>query len=230
MLRIGDGVYVNLSSPTAQADRLVKQPGHGWKRLAGGSSYTWHEHRLAPPPYESGRYGVVAQWSVPVVVDGRRAAIGGAFMRVARPRWWLWLAAVLLVVAAAVAWLSRGRRGGGVVAIGAFLVSAAAAVVCQTALLLRDSPTGRLSWIGLGVGIAIAAGAVAFVLLGRGITRIYTAGGLGAGIAAWTLSWFGVFFHGAVIAALPGTVVRACCAAAVAGGLTAVAGSLTVHE
>jgi hypothetical protein len=230
MLRIGDGVYVNLSSPTAQADRLVKTPSHGWRRLAGGSSYTWHEHRLAPPPYESGRYGVVARWSVPVVVDGRRAAIGGAFIRVARPRWWLWLAGPLVLVAAAVAWLSRGARGSGALAIGAFLVAAAAAVVCQTALLLRDSPTGRLSWIGLGVGIAIAAGAVGLVLFGRGITRIYTAGGLGAGVAAWTLSWFGVFFHGAVIAALPGTVVRAFCAAAVAGGLTAVAGSLAVHE
>jgi hypothetical protein len=115
------------------------------------------------------------------------------------------------------------------VATGAFFVAAAAAVVCQTALLLRDSPTGRLSWIGLGVGIAVAVGAIALVLLGRGITRAYTAGGLGAGIAAWTLSWFGVFFHGAVIAALPGDAVRALCAIALTGGLVAVAGSLAVQ-
>jgi hypothetical protein len=44
------------------------------------------------------------------------------------------------------------------------------------------------------------------------------------------LSWWGVFFHGAVIAALPGDVVRVFCALALAAGLVAVAGSLTVHE
>ena len=167
---------------------------------------------------------------MPVVVDGRHGAIGGAFVRVARPRWWLWLGVPLLLAGAGAAWLSRGRARGGAVAIAAFALAAAAAIVCQVALLLRDSPTGRLSWIGLGAGIALAIGAVALVVLGRGITRIYTAGGLGAGIAAWTLSWFGVFFHGAVIAALPGAIVRACCATAVACGLVAVAGSLTVHE
>ncbi|HEV2592358.1 MAG TPA: hypothetical protein VGU02_10745 [Gaiellaceae bacterium] len=230
MLRIGDGVFVNLSSPTAQADRLVKQPSHGWKRLASGSSFTWHEHRLSPPPFESGRYGVVARWSVPVVVDGRHGAVGGAFVRVARPHWWLWLGAALLVAVAGGAWLSRGRARGGAVAIAAFALAAAAAIACQVALLLRDSPSGRLSWFGLAAGIALAIGAIALVVLGRGITRIYTAGGIGAGIAAWALSWFGVFFHGAVIAALPGALVRALCATAVACGLVAVAGSLTVHE
>ena len=230
MLRFDHGVFVNLSSPTAQADRIVKKPSHGWRRVARGSTYAWHEHRLSPPPFQSGRYGVVAQWSVPVVVDGRHGSVGGSFVRVARPRWWLWLAIPVAIVAAAAAWLVRGRRGGAWTAIVAFLAAAAAAVVCQTALLLRDSPTGRLSWIGLGVGIAVAVAACGLVVAARGITRIYTAGGLGAGIAAWTLSWWGVFFHGAVIAALPGDVVRACCALALAGGLVAVAGSLTVHE
>lgn len=230
MLWIGDGVYVNLSSPTAQADRLVKTPAHGWRKLANGSSFAWHEHRLSPPPFVSGRYGVVAQWSVPLIVDGKRAAIGGDFVRVARPMWWLWLGVPLALATAAAAVLIRRRRGGAVAAVGAFLAAAAAAVVCQTALLLRDSPSGRLSWIGLGVGIAVAVAAIGLVVAGRGITRVYTAGGLGAGVAAWTLSWFGVFFHGAVIAALPADVVRVCCALAFAAGLIAVAGSLTVHE
>jgi hypothetical protein len=230
MLRFDHGVFVNLSSPTAQADRIVKQPAKGWRQVASGSTYTWHEHRLSPPPFRKGPYGAVAQWSVPVVVDGAHGAVGGSFVRVARPHWWLWLAIPLVLVAGGVAWLVRGRRGAAWTAIGAFLAAAAAAVVCQTALLLRDSPTGRLSWVGLGIGIAVAIAACALVVAARGITRIYTAGGLGAGIAAWTLSWWGVFFHGAVIAALPGDAVRACCAVALAGGLVAVAGSLTVHE
>ena len=229
MLRFDHGVFVNLSSPTAQADRIVVKPAHGWRQVASGTSYAWHEHRLSPPPYVHGRYGTVARWSVPVVVDGRRGTVGGDFVRVARPPWWLWLGGALVAAAAGAALVFRARRGGGAVAVGAFLVAAAAAVVCQTALLLRDSPSGRLSWIGLGIGIAVAVAAVALVLAGRGTTRAYTAGGLGAGVAAWTLSWFGVFFHGAVIAALPGDAVRACCAAALVGGLVAVAGSLTVQ-
>lgn len=230
MLRIGDGVFVNLASPTAQADRLVTRPSHGWRRLAGGSSFAWHEHRLSPPPWIGGRYGPVASWSVPLLVDGRHTAIGGTFVRVPRPNWWLWLAVPLFAAVAIGAWLARGQKNGPAMALAAFVVAAAAAVACQMALLLRDSPSGRLSWIGLGVGIAVAVAAVGFVLVARGITRIYTAGGLGAGIAAWTLSWFGVFFHGAVIAALPADAVRACCAVALAGGLVAVAGSLAVHE
>jgi hypothetical protein len=230
MLRFDHGVFVNLSSPTAQADKIVVKPSHGWRQVASGMSYAWHEHRLAPPPFHAGHYGVVAQWSVPLVADGRHATLGGSFVRVPRPHWWLWLAIPFAIAAAGVAWLVRARRGGTWTAIGAFLASAVAAVVCQTALLLRDSPSGRLSWIGLGIGIAVAVAAVALVVFAHGITRVYTAGGLGAGVAAWTLSWWGVFFHGAVIAALPGVAVRLCCALALAGGLVAVAGSLTVHE
>lgn len=230
MLRFDGGVFVNLSSPTAQADRLVKQPSTGWRQLAKGMSYTWHEHRLSPPPWQGGRYGTVARWSVPLLVDGRRRTLGGAFVRVARPRWWLWLALPLAAVAAVVAWLTFQPRRGGITAVSGFFAAAAAAVVAQTALLLRDSPTGRLSWVGLGIGIAVALAAVGVVLFGHGVARAYTAGGLGAGVAAWTLSWLGVFFHGAVIAALPGDVVRLCCAAALTCGLVALAGSLTVHE
>lgn len=230
MLRFDRGVFVNLSSPTAQADRLVTKPSTGWRQLAGGMSYAWHEHRLSPPPWQSGRYGTIARWSVPLLIAGRRRTLGGTFVRVARPRWWLWLAVPLAAVGAAVLWLTFRPKRGAVAAITAFFVAAAAAVVAQTALLLRDSPSGRLSWIGLGVGIAVAVAAVGVVLFGRGVTRAYTAGGLGAGVAAWTLSWVGVFFHGAVIAALPGNVVRVCCAVALAFGLIAVAGSLTVHE
>jgi hypothetical protein len=230
MLRFDGGVFVNLSSPTAQADRLVKKPSTGWRQLSKGMAYTWHEHRLSPPPWQAGPYGTVARWSVPLVVDGQRRTLGGTFVRVARPRWWLWLIGPLAAVGAAVAWLTYRPQRGGIAAVSGFFAAAAAAVVAQTALLLRDSPTGRLSWIGLGVGIAVAAAAVAVVLYGRGIGRAYTAGGLGAGVAAWTLSWVGVFFHGAVIAALPGDVVRVCCAAALGCGLVAVAGSLAVHE
>lgn len=227
MLRFDGGVWVNLASPTAQADRLVTTPGHGWRRLSGAHAFSWHEHRLAPPPYVHGDYGPVAQWSVPLLVDGRPRTLHGVFVRVPRPRWWLWLGGSLAV---AVAGGALVRRLGAAATIAAGCAAGAAAIVCETAFALRDSPTGRLSWIGLGVGIVVAVAAAAFIALSRGVGRAYAAGGIGAGIAAVTLSWLGIFFHGAVIAALPASAVRIACAVALAGGLTAVAGALSVRE
>jgi hypothetical protein len=228
MLRFGDGgVFVNRSSPTAQANRIVRTPGHGWHRVGSGDSYAWHEHRLAPPPFAHGPYGPVASWAVPVVVDGRPESLGGRFVRVVRPRWWLWLAGVLVAVLAGVA---LARRYGKVVALVGVAVAASAAVACQTAFVLRDSPNGRLSWVGIVVAAVILAGGAALLGFSRGIARTYAAGGIGAGIAALTLPWIGVFFHGAVIAALPAKAIRFGCAAAIVCGLVALAGSLEVHE
>jgi hypothetical protein len=209
MLRIDDGVWVNLASPTAQANRLITTPGQGWRRLASGRSFAWHEHRLAPPPYVNGDYGPVAQWTVPVAVDGRRDRIGGSFLRVRRPHWWLWLGGTAAAVAAAVVVVRRRPRVATAVAVAALGVAGVAAVVCQTAFVLRDSPTGRLSWIGIGIGMAVAAACLALV-------------------AALTLSWLGVFFHGAIVAALPGDAIRVGCALALGGGLVALTGALKV--
>lgn len=231
MLRFGpDGVFVSRSSPTAQADRLVSKPTPGWGRVASGSAFSWHEHRLAPPPYVDGAYGPVAAWSVPLVVDGRRAVLGGRFVRVGRPRWWLWLGGVALAVLAGFALSRTGRRSGVLLAFAGVILAATAAIACQTAFVLRDSPTGRLSWVGIVVGSVVVSGAAALIGFSRGVARVYAAGGIGAGIAALTLPWIGVYFHGVVVAALPGTAMRFGCALACAAGLIALCGSLVVHE
>jgi hypothetical protein len=230
MLRFREGVWeVNESSPTAQADRLVVHARPGWRQVARGSAFAWHEHRLAPPPYSGGSFGPVARWSVPLVVDGRRTAVGGVFERVRRPRWWLWLGATLVLAAAAGAALARGPGHGAGPAVAAVVVAGAAAILCQTAFVLRDSPTGRVPWVGVGLGLGIAVVSAGLLAASRGPTRAYVAGAIGAGVAALTLSWVGVFFHGAVVAALPGAGVRIACAAALGAGLVALAGSLTVH-
>jgi hypothetical protein len=226
MLRFRDGVWVNLASPTAQANRLVTTPGKGWRRLSSASTFVWHEHRLAPPPYVQGVYGPVAQWAVPVAVDGRRGRIAGAFLRVRRPQWWLWFVGLVVAVATAVMLVRRKPRAATAVAVSAVAVAGVAAVVCQTAFVLRDSPTGRLSWIGIGIGLAVAAACLAFVAIGRGVERAYAAAAVGAGVAALTLSWLGVFFHGAIVAALPGNAIRLGCALALGGGLVALTGAV----
>src|SRR5260221_5700762 len=69
MLRIGPGgVWVNRASVTAVANRLTGL-SHGWKRLASGHSYSWHEHPLATPPYGS-KVGPRARFAIPATGDG----------------------------------------------------------------------------------------------------------------------------------------------------------------
>src|SRR5436305_12918636 len=76
MLRIGPpGAAVNRASITAVAERLTKL-SNGWTRVSSTPSFTWHEHRLAPPPYSSAT-GAVARFEIPATVDGRPVTIGG---------------------------------------------------------------------------------------------------------------------------------------------------------
>jgi len=229
MLRFGDGVWVNESSPTAEANRLVVTARNGWRRVTGGRTFSWHEHRLSPPPFASGAYGPVARWSVPVLVDGRRTAVSGSFWRVPRPPGWAWLAATGVAAAAAVVVLRRRTRFALPVTIAAGSLAVAAALVAQTAFALRDSPAGRISWVPIVVGAVVAAGVGWLVVVGRGARRGYAAGAVGAGVAALTLSWVGVFFHGVVIAALPATPVRLACAAALGGGVVSLVGALSLQ-
>ena len=57
MLRVSpSGTWANRASVTAVAERLTTT-GHGWVHIASGSSFTWHEHRLGPPPYDGSRLG-----------------------------------------------------------------------------------------------------------------------------------------------------------------------------
>lgn len=229
MLRFANGVWVNERSPTAQANRLIGVAGTGWRKLADGNSFAWHEHRLAPPPYGSGRAGVVARWTVPVLVDGRRGAVGGAFVRVRRPQWWLWLGGAALAVAAAAAAVRIRPGAGPAVTIVAGLAAGAAALAAQTVFALRDSTRGSTGWASIAIAAVVAIVAAALIASGRGARRAYVAGAIGAGVAALTLSWFGVFLHGAVIAALPALPVRMLCVVALGGGVIALVGSLAVR-
>ena len=229
MLRFGDGVWVNQSSPTAEANRLVVRPGKGWRRLAGGRTFAWHEHRLAPPPFAAGAYGLVARWSVPLLVDGRRTAVSGSFWRVPRPPGWAWLAAIGVVAAGAAALLRLRTRTALPLTVAAGSLAVVAALVAETAFSLRDSPAGRIAWVPIVVGAVVAAVVGWLVVAGRGARRGYAAGAVGAGVAALTLSWVGVFFHGVVVAALPATPVRLACAAALGGGVVSLVGALSLQ-
>jgi len=204
MLRIGPaGVWVNRASVTAQANRLTRA-GAGWHELSSGSEYVWHEHRLAPPPYGPAR-GPVARFTIPVTVDGKRAAISGTFVRYAHPVLWPWLvlaAALVALVAAAV----RARLP---VTTAFGVVAAIAALAAIVAFATADAPNGRISWFPLAAGFVLAGVLLAALVRAHGPRRSAIAGLLGGAAAAVSLGSLGVFRHGVVISSLPATASRA---------------------
>ncbi len=81
-----DGVEANLASPTttsmgvvAAAD-AVSSGGVRWRRVSRSHTFAWHEHRLRPlgvvRTHDAGGRAV-ASFSIPLLVDGRRAALTG---------------------------------------------------------------------------------------------------------------------------------------------------------
>jgi hypothetical protein len=217
MLRIDpSGVWVNTASPTAAAAKIIGRQGKGWRRLGGGSSFSWHDHRLAPPPL--GTIGLVGRFSIPIRVDGRPARIGGTFWRVARPSPWPWLggAVALTAALATAARLWRRWRERLTLTLGA--VAGLAAVAVVAAFAAPDAPEGRIAWLEVGAATAYGAALVGMFVVLRGRERVLTAGILGAIALAANLSSLPVYWHGVVISFLPATSVRVATALAIVGG------------
>jgi hypothetical protein len=223
MLRIGrGGAWVNRASITAVAEGLTKL-GRGWERVSGGPSFTWHEHRLAPPPFGA-QTGPVARFEIPVTVDGRPATIGGTFVRYGRPAVWPWLAACAVFAAAVAVAVRKHRRV--TTALGA--VAGLAALGSLIAFSAADAPNGRVAWLQIGLGIGLAV-VVCIALLRAGQPRrAQLAGLLGAVAAALSLGSLDAFRHGVVVSLLSATGSRALLALALVAGsaaaVTSVAG------
>jgi hypothetical protein len=225
MLRIDrSGAWANRASVTAVAQKLVSS-GRGWRRV-GGSTYAWHDHRLAPPPYSGERAGAVARFSVPVRIDGRAAAIGGSFVRYRRPAAWPWLVAAAAGIAVLVGLIRAvpSARAASTVAAGA--VAGVAAVASLASFGAADSPTGRVAWVELGLAAFVGAAALAALVRSRGERRVVVAALIGAAAAATTLGSLGVFRHAVVISSFPPALARFVCALAFTCGVAAAANGL----
>jgi hypothetical protein len=219
MLRIGPaGVFVNAASPTAQSDKLVTAAGSGWKRLSSSSSYTWHEHRLAPA-------GQSGQFAIPVELDGRASVIAGTFVRVQRPALWPWLG-LGAALAVATAFVARHRAFRLPLAVVLAVAGGTAAFVGTVTFALRDRPAGGIAWLPVGAAIAVALALGVPLLRLHGRRRGQAAGLAGAVSAAVMIGALPVFWHGEVISALPGNVARLACALALVGGACAAGVSL----
>ena len=139
-LRIGPkGVFANERSPATFLN-VERDPAHAyvprsadpkapprWAKVAAGSSYEWHDHRIhwtgeKPPPAVQtapDEQHLIRNWRVPAQVDGRHFAITGFLGYVPRPahdngtRWWpfaVGIGAAVLVAAAIGLGARRAKR------------------------------------------------------------------------------------------------------------------------
>jgi len=216
MLRIAPGgVWVNQASVTAVAERLT-QPSHGWRRVGTGPSWTWHEHRLAPPPFGA-RTGAVASFAIPATAGGRPVTISGTFVRYERPAVWPWLlvgAAFAIAVAAAVRLRRRLTTGLGALA-------GCAALGSLIAFGVADAPNGRVAWLQIALGVGLALVVCGVLVRAREPRRSQLAGLLGGVAAGLSLGSLGVFRHGVVVSLLSATASRALLALALVAGTAA---------
>jgi hypothetical protein len=221
------GVWVNRASPTAAADKLTVH-GSGWAKVADGRVFAWHDHRLAPPP--GMRPGSRAAWALPVVLEGKRTALRGEFVRVRRPTawpWWLGAVVTLGVVFAVARCLPRIRSRLGVLLAG---VGAFAALAATAGFVAGDPLSSGTQWFELGCIAVLALGALALLRARRHETRVFGATVVGVVAAVFVLPSLNVFWHGVVISALPAWVVRAAIVVAAVAGLAGSALGMWANE
>jgi hypothetical protein len=229
MLRFApNGTWVNRSSTTAVSERLSTS-GYGWILVASGASYTWHEHRLKPPPYDAASLGAAGRFRIPATLDGRPVTIRGTFVRAARPPLAPWLggtAAALAVLASAL-WLRPDRRRLAATFLGS--VAGLAALATLVVFGAADAPNGRIAWVQIALAVALAFAIYGALWRLQSARRSRLAGLLGAAAAAVSLGSLGVFRHGVVISLLPALPSRLLCALALVGGAAAAATSLSAE-
>jgi hypothetical protein len=226
MLRLTTaGAWASRASVTAVAEKIVT-PGKGWVQVGRGPSFTWHEHRLAPPPYDGGKAGPVATFRIPATVDGHHGAIGGTFVRYTRPSVWPWLGvAVVLVIALASALRARpGSRGTLITFLGA--LAGFAGLAALAVFGAADAPNGRVAWAQLVLAAVIAAVVYGALVRLHGVRRVHLAGFIGLAAALVSLSYASVFWHGVVISVLSATASRVLLLAGLVTGAVAAVSSL----
>ena len=227
------GVWLNLRSPTAQADRIDRfdlRPSANlharplWHRVTGGHAYEWHEHRLhALEPLAHGRSsaGVVGPWSIPVVANGRRLAIGGVLDYRPPGLSWLRIGLAALLAAAGTAAAARSTKA----LVGLALVATAFVWTIRVGRELYGRP--NVPAIGYAeIALTCVVGAVlVYGLLNREPgTRVFTAFFAGFGALYEGLTMLPVLTHAVALNALPTTVARIAEVLTLGAGVGALAG------
>jgi hypothetical protein len=221
-IRVGrDRVMVNKASPTAAAAGLLREPQRPdsdsqWILHSRGQTVVWHSAGLRGLPPGLSR----AAWRVPLIVDGRPAALAGEIWRVPAPSLWPWLL-LGTPFALAVAWIvvrARDRLRPAAAILG--VVAAASVVAAAAAFALAGSATeGR--WVEGANELVFALAGTIVLARGTPNARALAAGGLGLLALAVGLGKLPVLLHGVVLSAFPATATRLAVSVAIWAGAAA---------
>lgn len=225
------GVFVNVRSLTAAADRISGVPLHPdlnpraspvWYRLTKGHSYQWHEHRLhALEPLARGirAEATVGRWSVPMSVDGQSRPLEGDLVYTPPGHLWPWL---LLIGALAVAiWI--GVAVSPTPASGLAIAAALSATFDVWILRIGRELYGRpevnpADYVQIGLTSAVGILLLCGLLQRNGDLRVVTALLVGFGGIYEGLMTLRVLTHSTALTALPTPIARIGVAAALGLG------------
>ena len=158
------GVAVNHGSEMYYSNQVppeVPPPGTGpgtrpvWVPASSGHSYEWHDgrlHALAATALSPGA-AYLGRWRIPLLLDGRPAAITGGLYYAPSPSIvWFWPIIVCLACVLAAVRLRRGElderiaRGLAVLALAAFTAAGALRSSCTAAPVCRSARSSRSRW------------------------------------------------------------------------------------
>jgi hypothetical protein len=210
------GVWLNLRSPTAQSDGIdrfdLEPTASGvppkWHRVAGGHSYTWHEHRLhllEPLARGRGAAGALGPWAIPVVDGTRRLRLSGVLEYSPPGPVWAWIAVPLVLAAAAAGAALRWSW--------APLALALAATPLVWAIRIGRELYGRpavgvVGYLQIALTSAIGIVLVAGLLRRNRGVRTLTAFLVGAGALYEALTMLPLLTHAIALNAIPTLAAR----------------------
>lgn len=199
-----------------------------WRAVRDQPVHRWHDHRFHPPkrpPSDDGTRQVVAEWEIPVVADGERAAVAGVIEWVPpSPPWPWWLAAAILAIAGGAAAVRLGLP-----ALLLVLLVAVWADVTRVVGIVAEVGSGWSTFVDVAavgaVGWGLAVAATVLAALRRPIDAL-VAGAVAGAIVAVTggVLELGDLATSQLPSALPLTAARAVVAAALGAGAAAAAG------
>jgi hypothetical protein len=162
------------------------------------------------------------RWSVPLLVDGRRARLSGELFRVDPPASWPWLAIGGFFAAIALVLLAlRSQRLYRVGAASLGAVAVLATLVWAGGLAASSTATEGI-WYEAGNEALVAVVALAFVAFGSWNARALAGGVLGVLAITVALTNIAVLTHGIVLSALPAQAARTAIVVALGAGTAAV--------
>jgi hypothetical protein len=220
------GVEVNDRSPTAWSDKLARGSGPSfdlrappsWRLVTRRHSFAWHEHRLVPTV----SVGRAVPWSIPLVVQGRPAAVTGQTRKVSRPALWPWLALGGALLLGSAALLRRKTPRAARLAAFALACTAGAAAFASVVGVTLAGAAGRGVALEIGSASALAAASLAGIVFWRA-GRAVVLGAVATLALIEGLGLVSVFVHSIVVSVLPALAARLAAALAVWGSVAALA-------